>query len=156
MRTLSATADVVGLSESVSTKDNNTFVAPTMEVSDTGMTKSTSSYELGGIKPEPVLTGKSIINMEVDSELLTATSVKSEPKRTSSGEVIYVDNTGTVVVGTGGLKPPSGGLIGGGGGFGGGGGLPEDTEAPIVKSKKFPYLLVAVAVVAGYLIFRKK
>ena len=55
------------------------------------------------------------------------------------------------------IRPNLGGFLGSltGGGAGGGGGATEE-EIVMQNKKPFPYWIIAVAVVGGYLIFRKK
>jgi hypothetical protein len=94
----------------------------------------------------------------------TATSVIVEPeivtpiKDTTSGNTSSTPSgTSTGSTTTNVILPNLGGFLGSltGGGAGGGSGATEE-EVLTIKKKPFPYWIIAVAVVGGYLIFRKK
>lgn len=104
----------------------------------------------GGIKPMPLTitplidAGSSIINPDVSAELIGGVRDAKTPVVTENGLVIITDTSNDNLV------------KGGGGGIGGGLIAEDEVVEATANPKKFPYVLAGVALVVGYLIFRKK
>ena len=102
------------------------------------------------IEPKPTPTGVSAV---VEPNLLGSNT-------TTSGGNIITSGTTTSNAVTPNLSTPNigsflGSLSGGGAGGAGGAGATEEVKEE-VKKKPFPYWLIAVALVGGYLIFKKE
>lgn len=101
--------------------------------------------------------GVSTVSPVLDEEIKPVPTATTTPT-TGSATTPTTPTTGSATTPTTTITNLIGGLGGFGGGFGGGGGGGATTEeGALGKNKKpFPYWLIAVAVVGGYLIFRKK
>lgn len=84
----------------------------------------------------------------VEPEIVTSTS--GNTSGTSAGTSAGTPTTNVILPNLGGFLSS---LTGGGAG---GGGSATEEEVLTIKKKPFPYWIIAVAVVGGYLIFRKK
>jgi hypothetical protein len=109
--------------------------------------------ELGGVKPQfppQQSVGGSLI---LDPAL-------GDVRPTIVGESIIIEPSLGLDVAPFVPKQKAGSPMGGGMAMGGGGALTDETQTDDVvvlqNQKKFPFLLVAVALVAGYFIFKKK
>lgn len=105
------------------------------------------------LEPKPTPTGVSAVVEPDLSGGSTATTGNTSATSTTSG--------GSVVT-SGGINPLTpnigsflGSISGGGAGEAGGGVATEEVKEEI-KKKPFPYWLIAVALVGGYLIFKKE
>lgn len=136
------------------------------EIIDTKPPKSTDTTIQGGLYPEclqkwkeysSVITFKSNEEME-NSKKEFMTKCMSTPTTGTSNVVepeIVTPISGTTTTNV--IIPNLGGFLSSltGGGAGGGGGATEE-EVLTLNKKPFPYWIIAVAVVGGYLILRKK
>jgi len=142
---------------SLETEPKTSMVKPELVLTDKDVYSDNNTQIItGGFKPvpttnlEPVMdAGSSIINTMVNAELIGGVRTDKKPVVTENGAVIITDTTN-------GSVPSKGGGIGGGGGGGMADSADEEVVEAPMKPKKFPFLLVGAAVVAGYLIFRKR
>lgn len=153
-----------------STTTTGTSVIVEPEIIDTKPPKTTDTTIQGGLYPECLKKWEQVLSVTK----FESTQAMEEAKKRFMTECMSIPTKGTsnvvepeIVTPTSGtsagstttnvILPNLGGFLSSltGGGAGGGGGATEE-EVLTIKKKPFPYWIIAVAVVGGYLIFRKK
>ncbi len=129
---------------------NMTF--PTQEAYMTAYNAYLATCLNTGVNPVTTTTptvGASIVSPILNEEIKPIrTTTTTTPTTSTAPATSTIVNPLPILIG----GFPSGGF---GGGFGGGGNATIQEDGLVKSKKPFPYWLIAVAVVGGYLIFRK-
>jgi hypothetical protein len=128
---------------------NMTF--PTQEAYMTAYNAYLATCLNTGVNPVTTTTptvGASIVSPILNEEIKPIRTTTTTPTTSTAPATSTIVNPLPILIG----GFPSGGF---GGGFGGGGNATIQEDGLVKSKKPFPYWLIAVAVVGGYLIFRK-